>query len=186
MGLDPFVSVTQVAAAIRLRQTSATETLEALLARLRAAGAVIVGKINVPPLSADFRADNPIFGRTNNPWNLGHMPGGSTGGGAAVAAGLSYLDIGSDIAGSVCIPSTWCGGYGIKPSEHRVPGTACTCVFKITGHPVMSMPGPVSGTGLPIGVQLVGRRWGDVLLLAFAAAVSVLIGPFHAPPGFAA
>src|SRR5688572_23286279 len=53
------------------------------VARLRTAGAVLVGKTNVPPLSADGRADNPIFGRTNNPWNLERTPGGSTGGGAA-------------------------------------------------------------------------------------------------------
>jgi len=95
-----------------------------VVARLRAAGAVIVGKTNVPPLSADFRADNPIFGRTNNPWNLDCTPGGSTGGGAvAIAAGLSFLEIGSDIAGSIRIPAHYCGVYGLKPTEHRVPGT---------------------------------------------------------------
>ncbi|MSQ72906.1 MAG: amidase [Betaproteobacteria bacterium] len=93
-------------------------------ARMRAAGGVLVGKTNVPPLSADYRADNPIFGRTNNPWNLGCSPGGSTGGGgAAIAAGLSYLEIGSDIAGSIRIPAHFCGVFGLKPTEHRVPGT---------------------------------------------------------------
>ncbi|HET7366534.1 MAG TPA: amidase family protein [Burkholderiales bacterium] len=92
------------------------------VARLRAAGAILLGKTNVPPLSADYRADNPIFGRTNNPWNLERTPGGSTGGGgAAVAAGLSAFDVGSDLAGSVRTPAHFCGLFGLKPTEHRVP-----------------------------------------------------------------
>lgn len=94
------------------------------VARLRAAGAILVGKTNVPPLSADYRADNPIFGRTNNPWNLERTPGGSTGGGgASVAAGLSAFDVGSDLAGSVRTPAHYCGLFGLKPTERRVPNT---------------------------------------------------------------
>jgi amidase len=94
------------------------------VARLKAAGAVLMGKTNVPPLSADGRADNPIFGRTNNPWNLERTPGGSTGGGAAaVAAGMSAFDVGSDLAGSVRMPAHWCGLFGLKPTEGRVPNT---------------------------------------------------------------
>ena len=94
------------------------------VARLRAAGAILVGKTNVPPLSADYRADNPIFGRTNNPWNLERTPGGSTGGGAAaVAAGLSAFDVGSDLAGSVRTPAHFCGLFGLKPTERRIPNT---------------------------------------------------------------
>jgi len=94
------------------------------VARLRAAGAILLGKTNVPPLSADYRADNPIFGRTNNPWNLQRTPGGSTGGGAAaVAAGLSVFDVGSDLAGSVRTPAHFCGLFGLKPTERRVPNT---------------------------------------------------------------
>jgi amidase len=94
------------------------------VARLRAAGAVLMGKTNVPPLSADGRADNPIFGRTNNPWNLERTPGGSTGGGAAaVAAGLSTFDVGSDLAASVRMPAHWCGLFGLKPTEGRVPNS---------------------------------------------------------------
>ena len=94
------------------------------VARLKAAGAVLIGKTNVPPLSADGRADNPIFGRTNNPWNLERTPGGSTGGGAAaVAAGLSPFDVGSDLAASVRVPAHWCGLFGLKPTEGRVPNT---------------------------------------------------------------
>jgi len=92
------------------------------VARLRSAGAILLGKTNVPPLSADYRADNPIFGRTNNPWNLERTPGGSTGGGAAaVAAGLSAFDVGSDLAGSVRTPAHFCGLFALKPTERRVP-----------------------------------------------------------------
>ena len=77
-----------------------------VVARLFAAGAIILGKTNLPVLSTDFRADNPIFGRTNNPWDLGRTPGGSTGGGAAaLAAGLTPLEIGSDLACSVRNPA---------------------------------------------------------------------------------
>ena len=93
----------------------------AAVAKLRAAGAILLGKSNVPPLSADYRADNPIFGRTNNPWDLERTPGGSTGGGAAaVAAGLSAFDIGSDLAGSVRTPAHFCGLFALKPTEDRI------------------------------------------------------------------
>jgi len=94
------------------------------VARLRAAGAILLGKTNVPPLSANYRADNEIFGRTNNPWNLERTPGGSSGGAAAaVAAGLSAFDVGSDLAGSVRTPAHFCGLFGLKTTERRVPNT---------------------------------------------------------------
>lgn len=98
------------------------ETDAPVVARLRAAGAIILGKTNLPTLSFDFQSDNPIFGRTNNPWDVTRTPGGSGGGGgAAVAAGLSPLDIGGDYGGSVRIPAHYCGVYAIKPTEHRIP-----------------------------------------------------------------
>ena len=94
------------------------------VARLRAAGAILLGKTNVPPLSADYRADNEIFGRTNNPWNLERTPGGSSGGAAAaVAAGLSAFDVGSDLAGSVRTPVHFCGLFGLKTTERRIANT---------------------------------------------------------------
>jgi amidase len=94
------------------------------VARLRAAGAILLGKTNVPPLSADYRADNEIFGRTNNPWSLERTPGGSSGGAAAaVAAGLCAFDLGSDLAGSVRTPAHFCGLFGLKTTERRVPNT---------------------------------------------------------------
>jgi amidase len=91
------------------------------VARLKAAGAVVMGKTNTAIFTADWQTDNPVFGRTNNPWDLSRTSGGSSGGsGAAIAAGLSPLDLGSDIAGSIRVPSHFCGVYGLKPTEHRV------------------------------------------------------------------
>jgi amidase len=90
--------------------------------RLRRAGVVILGKTNVPPGAADWQSVNPIFGQSNNPWDLARTPGGSTGGGAAaLAAGLSYLEPGSDLAGSIRIPAHFCGLYGHKPTLDVVP-----------------------------------------------------------------
>ena len=91
-------------------------------ARTRAAGAVILGKTNVPPYAADWQASNPLFGRSNNPWDLERTPGGSTGGGAAaLAAGLTPLGFGGDMGGSIRIPAAFCGVYGHKPSELVIP-----------------------------------------------------------------
>lgn len=93
-----------------------------IVARLRAAGAVIVGKTNVPPMLADFQSNNPVFGRTNNPWDLTRTPGGSSGGSAAaVAAALSPLDFGSDFSGSIRVPAAFCGVYGHRPSDTALP-----------------------------------------------------------------
>jgi amidase len=95
-----------------------------VVARLRKAGAIILGKTNLPLLAMDFQTNSPVFGITNNPWDISRTPGGSTGGGAAaVAAGLTSLEIGNDLAGSIRIPSHFCGIYGLKPTEHLVPIT---------------------------------------------------------------
>lgn len=90
--------------------------------RLRGAGAVIFGKTNTPTLTADWQTFNPIFGTTNNPWDTARTTGGSSGGAAAaVAAGLTALELGSDIVGSIRVPSNWCGTCGHKPSWGVVP-----------------------------------------------------------------
>ena len=71
---------------------------------------------------ADWQADSVVYGRTNNPWDLTRTPGGSTGGGsAALAAGMTPLEIGSDIGGSIRVPAAYCGVYGHRPSETAVP-----------------------------------------------------------------
>lgn len=92
-----------------------------VVARLRAAGAVILGKTNMAELAGDFQSTNSLFPKVNNPWNLDYTAGGSSGGSAAaVAAGLSPLDIGNDIAGSVRQPAHFCGIYGLKPTDRRI------------------------------------------------------------------
>ena len=92
------------------------------VARLRAAGAVILGKSNTPYMSGDWQSFNAIYGCTNNPWDLTKTPGGSSGGAAAaLAAGLSAADIGSDVGGSIRIPAHFCGIFGHKPSYGLVP-----------------------------------------------------------------
>jgi amidase len=109
MGMPPFASyVSPVDAPI--------------VSRMRAAGAVIVGKTNIPPMLMDFQSANPLFGRTNNPWDLARTPGGSSGGGAAaVAAGLTPLELGSDFAGSIRVPAAFCGIFGHRPSDSALP-----------------------------------------------------------------
>lgn len=94
-------------------------------ARLKAAGGILLGKTNVHELLGDpGQSVNPIFGRTNNPWNPERTPGGSSGGAAAaVAAGMTSFDIGTDLSGSLRIPAHFCGVFGLKPTEWRVPLT---------------------------------------------------------------
>jgi amidase len=90
--------------------------------RLREAGAVIVGKTAVPEMTVWSFAETITFGATRNPWNTDYAPGGSSSGsGAAVAAGLASMALGSDGMGSIRIPATWCGLFGIKPQRDRVP-----------------------------------------------------------------
>jgi amidase len=93
-----------------------------VVARLRAAGAIVFGKTNLPAYAADAQTYNDLFGTTNNPWDPARTPGGSSGGAAAaIAAGLSTLDLGSDIGGSLRIPAHFCGVYTLKPTHGIVP-----------------------------------------------------------------
>jgi len=92
------------------------------VARLKTAGAVILGKTNVPLSLLDWQSYNDIYGTTNNPWDLGRTPGGSSGGSAAaLAAGFGPLSLGSDIGGSLRAPAHYCGVYAHKPSFGLVP-----------------------------------------------------------------
>jgi len=95
-----------------------------VLKRLKAAGAILLGKTNTPELTLSFETDNLVYGRTRNPHNLGYSPGGSSGGAAAsVAAGAVPFDIGSDYGGSLRYPAHCCGIATIKPTSGRVPRT---------------------------------------------------------------
>ena len=92
--------------------------------RLLDAGAAIMGKTNISMWLGDWISDNPVYGRTLNPWNHSRTPGGSSGGSAvALATGMAPLELGSDIGGSVRIPATFCGVYGHRPSDSALPRT---------------------------------------------------------------
>ncbi len=109
----------------------------AVVSALRAAGAVIIGKTNVPELMIFPFTESLTFGVTRNPWDTALSPGGSSGGsGAAVAAGLAPLALGSDGGGSIRIPSGWCGLFGIKPQRDRVslaPHEDAWCGLSVNG-----------------------------------------------------
>ena len=132
--------------------------------RLLGAGAILIGATNVPVGLSDWQSHNPIYGTTNNPWDLKKTPGGSSGGSAAaLAAGLGYLSVGSDIGGSIRVPAHFCGIYGHKPTIDLVSAR---------GHQ------PGGGSGVPGFSSLMGvagpmaRDAGDLL-----AALQILGGP---------
>ena len=128
-----------------------------LVARLKAAGCVVVGKTNTPEFGWKADTDNTTFGRTVNPWNTDHIVGGSSGGSAAaIAAGMVPLATGSDGGGSIRIPSSCCGLSGIKPSLGRVPSG-----------------GPDAPDWLHLSTKgVMARRMADVV-----AALDVVVGP---------
>lgn len=118
-----------------------------VVARLKRAGAIILGKTNVPEFAMDFRSENLVFGRTSNPWDLGRVPGGSSGGeAAAIASGCSPAGVGSDLGGSIRVPSHFCGIVGLKPTPGRVP---------VTGHiPVCVGPFALGNSNGPLARRI--------------------------------
>ena len=103
-----------------LRENVAEQDAEAVR-RLKAAGAIVLGKSGCSDMSGSMETDNPISGLTRNPWRLDRSAGGSSGGeGAIIAAGGAPLGLGADIAGSIRIPSAFCGVVGLKPTAGRV------------------------------------------------------------------
>ena len=95
-----------------------------IVARLRAAGAILLGKTNTPELTLSFETENLLYGKTSNPYDVTRSSGGSSGGAAAtVASGGAPFDIGTDTGGSIRLPSHWCGIAGIRPTSGRVPRT---------------------------------------------------------------
>jgi amidase len=131
--------------------------------RVKAAGAIILGKTNVPFALADWQSYNDIYGTTNNAWDLGRTPGGSSGGSAAaLAAGYVALELGSDIGGSLRAPAHYCGIFSHKPSHGLVPSRGHT---------------PPGAPALPREVDLavigpMARTAGDLAL-----ALDIIAGP---------
>ena len=116
-----------------------------VVARLRKAGAIVLGKTNTPELTLGGETTNLIYGRTNNPYNLERTPGGSSGGAAAiVAAGGSALDIGSDTGGSIREPAHFCGIAGIKPTYGRTPRTGHIVPHAMGAMDALTQLGPMA------------------------------------------
>ena len=116
-----------------------------VVARLRSAGAILLGKTNIPEICLAPETDNLVYGRTNNPYDLSRTPGGSSGGEAAIiAAGGSPLGIGTDIFGSIRLPCHWCGIAGIKPTSGRVPRTGDILAFSVGALDSWAQIGPLA------------------------------------------
>lgn len=141
-----------------LREAAPAATSDSpLVARLRAAGCVVIGKTNLPEFAWSASTTNDLFGPTRNPWNTDHTAGGSSGGSAAaVAAGMVPLATGSDGGGSIRIPSSCCGLSGMKPSLGRVPAGGT----EGAGWLDLSTKGPIA------------RNVADIV-----AALDVVVGP---------
>jgi amidase len=136
-----------------------------VVGRLRQAGAIIVGKTNVAFMLGDFgQTANELYGVTNNPWDTTRTPGGSTGGSAAaLSAGMTFLEYGSDLVGSIRIPASFCGVYGLKPSVGIVP---------LSGFQLPGPPPPPSDMMYMSAVGPLGRSARDL-----RTALSVTAGP---------
>jgi amidase len=116
-----------------------------VVARLRAAGAILLGKTNTPELTLWGETDNLVYGRTNNPYDLTRTPGGSSGGAAAsVAAGGAPFDIGSDTRGSIRVPAHFTGIAGIKPTSGRVPRTGHIVPWGLGAVDALTQLGPLA------------------------------------------
>jgi amidase len=149
------------------------------VARLKAAGAVILGKTNVPFGLADWQSYNDIYGTTNNPWDSGRSPGGSSGGAAAaLAAGMVPLEFGSDIGGSLRCPAHFCGVFSHKPSLDLVPqrgsGPPQTPPYATRGD--LAVIGPMARSAADLALEL------DVLAGPDDAAEGVAYGLALPPP----
>lgn len=123
--------------------------------RLKAAGAVVLGKTNVPPALADWQSANPIYGRTNNPHDVTRSPGGSSGGGAAaIAMGFSALEMGSDIGGSIRVPAAFCGVYGHKSSHGLLPMGGHSAGGALAAPQLLSVIGPMARSAQDLALAL--------------------------------
>ncbi len=126
-----------------------------VVTRLRAAGAIILGKTNTPEFTLAGITDNAVYGRTNNPYDVERSPAGSSGGaGAILAAGGSALDLGSDTGGSIRMPSHYCGIAGIKPTSGRVPRTGHAISFEVGALDAFTQIGPMARHVEDLGLTL--------------------------------
>jgi amidase len=136
-----------------------------VVARLKNAGAILMGKTNTPELTLSFETNNLIYGRTSNPYDITRTSGGSSGGAAAIiASGGSPFDIGSDYAGSIRLPSHFCGIAGIKPTSGRVPRTGHIIPYAAGAADSFQQLGPMARTVTDLAFLLPiisGPDWQD-------------------------
>jgi amidase len=163
------------------------------VARLRAAGAIIVAKSNVPRLTGDFQTYNSLYGVTCNPFDLQRSPGGSSGGAAAsVAAGLAAFELGSDLGGSIRWPAHSCGLFGLKTSWSQIPMLGHIPplpAIKLRNPPDLGVAGPIARSAEDLDLALsvvagpinaIGRR--ETSVFQRATGPSFLAKPRHARP----
>jgi len=144
-----------------------------LVSRIRAAGAIILGKTNIMQYLAGWESDNPVYGRTNNPWDLERSPGGSSGGESAIiAAGGSPLGLGGDLGGSVRVPAHCTGIFGLKPTSNRLTTEDDPGGLGAAGQEaIVAQPGPMARTVADLCLAM------DVLVSAADSGTTVLVPP---------
>jgi amidase len=126
-----------------------------MVARVKAAGAVILGKTNVPYLLGEWQSYNDIYGTTNNPWDLKRTPGGSSGGSsAALAAGYGPLSLGSDIGGSLRVPAHYCGIYAHKPTLNLIPPRGHRVPTTVQREAALAVVGPMARSAADLELAL--------------------------------
>jgi amidase len=131
--------------------------------RLLGTGAVLFGKTNVPLMLADWQSYNAVYGVTNNPWDLSRVPGGSSGGSAAVlAAGLSAMEAGSDIGGSIRVPAHYCGVYGHKPTYGLCPPRGHALAGRVAAADI-SVIGPLARSADDLDIALAAMAGPDAI-----------------------
>lgn len=140
---------------LKLQQNLVADEDNPVVANLRRAGAVIIGRTNTPAFSLRWFTNNDLHGQTLNPRNAGLTPGGSSGGAAAaVAAGICAMGHGTDIAGSVRYPAYACGLHGLRPSLGRVPAFNATGGDRYIGAQIMAVSGPIARTIKDIRISM--------------------------------
>src|SRR5262245_38654081 len=132
---------------VRLQRDLKAEIDNPVVANLRKAGTIIIGRTNTPAFSLRWFTRNSLHGHTRNPWSASITPGGSSGGAAAaVAAGIGAIAHGTDIAGSIRYPAYACGIHGLRPSLGRVPNINFTAKDRLIGGQLMAVSGPLART----------------------------------------
>ncbi len=177
------------------RRDFVPDTDATVTARLRAAGAILMGKTNTPELTMAGETDNSVYGRTNNPFDLERSPGGSSGGaGAIVTTGGSPFDIGSDTGGSIRMPAHLCGIAGIKPNSGRVPRTGHIIEYTLGATDSYTQNGPMARyvEDLELVLRVIsGPDWIDPAIIdmplgdpADVDLNSLRVAFYTDPPGF--